>query len=122
MRERKRVANNELDIINNEGNQRVDIYETLFPVFLVLVSFLIIYTSLTKLAILVPDFCGMNNKKKKKGKRKGKLFFANSNYILQDIFSRLYIGIYGDTFHCYTYCQNVFSTIGSLYAREHSAC
>lgn len=63
-----------------------------------------------------------NKKKKKKGKRKGKLFFANSNYILQDIFSRLYIGIYGDTFHCYTYCQNVFSTVGSLYAREHSAC
>ena len=74
---RKRVANNELDIINNGGNQRVDIYETLFPmIFLVLVSFLIIYTSLTKLAILVPDFCGMNNKKKEKRKEKRKTVFC----------------------------------------------
>ena len=71
------MANNELDIINNGGNQRVDIYETLFPmIFLVLVSFLIIYTSLTKLAILVPDFCGMNNKKKEKRKEKRKTVFC----------------------------------------------
>ena len=83
------MANNELDIINNGGNQRVDIYETLFPmIFLVLVSFLIIYTSLTKLAILVPDFCGMNNKKKRKKEREKENCFLQIVIIYYKIYFR----------------------------------
>ena len=47
----------------------------------------------TKLAILVPDFCGINNninnkeketkKRERERERKGKLSFANSDYALR---------------------------------------
>lgn len=76
-----------------------------------------------QLAILVPNFCEMNNKKKRKEKKNCFLQII-IHYAVQDIFSRMYIyKCYSIRyiFDCYMKFQNILLTINSFYKKHNVA-